>query len=215
MKSNRGFTLLELMTALAITSMLVAMLFAAFNQASRAWTSAEKRVDTFQTGRAVLDLMTRDLAQTFTSTRPLARFAGVSSNRMDFIAAIGGSSNTDLSAVSYEFVPGATIGSLVRWYYPGWNPTIPVSFTQSNDLTDATVLDCTFTYTYYDTNLVSHTSYNVTNAPAAIQISLRMLDQKSAKLYASLPVGSAAAVNIARENARQFSTLVYIPVGAR
>jgi prepilin-type N-terminal cleavage/methylation domain-containing protein len=54
-----GFSLLELLTALTITSMIVVMLFAAFGQASRAWTAAENRVDTFQTGRAILDLMTR------------------------------------------------------------------------------------------------------------------------------------------------------------
>ena len=60
-----GFTLLELMTALAITSMLVVMLFAAFNQASKAWTTAENRVETFTQARAALDFMAKEFNTKF------------------------------------------------------------------------------------------------------------------------------------------------------
>ena len=64
-----GFTLLELLTALTITSMLVVMLFAAFNQASKAWTTAENRVETFTDARAALDFMAREISQTIVTNK--------------------------------------------------------------------------------------------------------------------------------------------------
>src|ERR1017187_5870806 len=67
MKSRRntegGFTLLELLAAMAILAVMVGMLFAAFSQASRAWLLGESRVETFSQARAALDFMSKELSQ--------------------------------------------------------------------------------------------------------------------------------------------------------
>ncbi len=95
-----GFTLLELMTALAITSMLVVMLFAAFNQASRAWTTAENRVETFTQARAALDFMAKELSQAIVT--PNITFLA-DTNNLAFVAPLNeGTNAVDLMEVVYR-----------------------------------------------------------------------------------------------------------------
>ncbi len=66
--ASLGFTLLELLVAMAILGLMVAMLFAAFGQASRGWLQAENRVETFTQARAALDYMSKELSQAMAST---------------------------------------------------------------------------------------------------------------------------------------------------
>jgi prepilin-type N-terminal cleavage/methylation domain-containing protein len=80
-----GFTLLELLAAMAVLSVMIVMLFAAFSQASRAWLIAENRVETFTQARAALDLMSRELSQTITTSN--ISFLGSATN-IAFIAPI-------------------------------------------------------------------------------------------------------------------------------
>ena len=221
-RDEGGFTLLELMTALTITSLLVVMLFAAFDQASKAWTTAENRVETFQTGRAILDLMTRDLAQTCPNapTNFIAGvFGGLTTN--SFTTAVGANGATsDLCDVSYVFDPATH--SLTRSTWP-WN-SVSLLWSTPTDLADTgTVLNCSFTY-YTNLSLTStyFTNYDSTSIgfsnrpPAAVQISLDLLDAKSAATYTNLlVVNPAAAANVASKNVRHFSTTVYIPGGIR
>jgi prepilin-type N-terminal cleavage/methylation domain-containing protein len=219
-RANGGFTLLELMTALTITSMLVVMLFAAFDQASRAWTAAENRTETFQVGRAILDLMARDLAQACPNA-PTNFTAGFTVNLTtnSFSTTIGtNGAVSDLCDVSYVF--DSTTHSLTRSTMP-W--TSPFSFWSApTDLADTgTVLNCSFVYytnafTTGFTNTYDSTAPSFGGRPpAAVQIWLDLLDAKTAGTYTNLPVGSAAAANVASKNVRHFSTIVYIPGGVR
>ena len=64
-----AFTVLELITAMAILVLLVGLLSAAFNQASKAWTFAENRVETFTDARAALDFMAKELSQAITTAQ--------------------------------------------------------------------------------------------------------------------------------------------------
>lgn len=65
--NNRGFTLLELLIALTITAMIVAIIFGALRIGIRAWEKGEKDVDIRQRQRIVLDLIKRQLASTSVS----------------------------------------------------------------------------------------------------------------------------------------------------
>ncbi|MGD0016154.1 MAG: prepilin-type N-terminal cleavage/methylation domain-containing protein [Verrucomicrobiia bacterium] len=211
-RSKAGFTLLELMTALAITSMLVVMLFAALNQASRAWNTADKRVETFQTGRAILDLMARDLAQTYVGVHPNVSFTAAISAPLttnSFSATIGtNGAVSDICDVTYEF--NSTAHTLTRLSCPWTSSSSSCSFT---DLADTgTVLNCSFTY-YTNAFSTGTTTYDSAayggQPPAAVQISLDLLDAKSAAAFA------AGGTGITNANLRNFSTIVYIPSGVR
>lgn len=65
----RAFTLVELLISIAILSLLVVLLANLLGGVSRAWTSGERQVQTFQDGRAALDLISRELAQAVISPR--------------------------------------------------------------------------------------------------------------------------------------------------
>jgi general secretion pathway protein J len=62
--NNRGFTLLELLIALTIVSLIVVIIFGALRIGIRAWEKGEKDVDHRQRQRIVLDLIKRQLAST-------------------------------------------------------------------------------------------------------------------------------------------------------
>lgn len=60
-RPGKGFTLVELLVAMAILSALMVMLFTFFDQATKAWQNSEKRVDAFREARVALYYLQRDL----------------------------------------------------------------------------------------------------------------------------------------------------------
>ena len=59
---KRGFTLLELMLSLAIMGVVLLIIFGALRIGTRAWEKGEKDVAVHQRQRAVLDLLSRQIA---------------------------------------------------------------------------------------------------------------------------------------------------------
>ncbi len=59
---KRGFTLLELMLSLAIMGVVLLIIFGALRVGTRAWEKGEKDVAVHQRQRAVLDLLSRQIA---------------------------------------------------------------------------------------------------------------------------------------------------------
>jgi prepilin-type N-terminal cleavage/methylation domain-containing protein len=68
-KRSSAFTLVELLIAMAILSLLVVLLASLLSGVSRAWVSSEQQAETFQDGRAILELMSRELAQSVLSPK--------------------------------------------------------------------------------------------------------------------------------------------------
>ncbi len=66
---RKGFTLVELLLAMSILAVLVVLLSSLLGGVSRAWISGEQQVETYQDGRAILELMSRELAQSVISPR--------------------------------------------------------------------------------------------------------------------------------------------------
>jgi prepilin-type N-terminal cleavage/methylation domain-containing protein len=60
-RRHAAFTILEMLASIAILGILMAVIFGIFNQTSRAWMLAEQRVETFQSARLVLEMMSREI----------------------------------------------------------------------------------------------------------------------------------------------------------
>jgi prepilin-type N-terminal cleavage/methylation domain-containing protein len=58
-----GFTLAEILIAVAVLTVLVLLLTSLASGVNKAWVIGEQRVQSFQDGRAILDLMSRELSQ--------------------------------------------------------------------------------------------------------------------------------------------------------
>jgi hypothetical protein len=114
--SEGGFTLLELISAMATLAMLTALLFGAIDQANRAWLTSENRVETFTQARAALDFMSREISQAITtntipflaqeSTMQLGTISPVTLyfGNIAFVASVGNgaSDGMDLMEVVYR-----------------------------------------------------------------------------------------------------------------
>ena len=61
-RSLRAFTLMELMVAMGVTSILVVMMLQIFERGSSAWQGNDEKLDTFREARAALQVMARDLS---------------------------------------------------------------------------------------------------------------------------------------------------------
>jgi prepilin-type N-terminal cleavage/methylation domain-containing protein len=112
---RRAFTLIELLASMAILSLIMVMLFSAFEQISKAWTTGESRVEVFTQARAVLDLMSRELSQAVTTNNipffgqkastPLGTVpVNLSLDNIAFVASVGDSiaDGMDLMEVVYR-----------------------------------------------------------------------------------------------------------------
>lgn len=62
MTGSRGFTLVEMIVALAVTSVLTVLMLRMFTDSSAIWKREDDRLDTFREARAALQLMARELA---------------------------------------------------------------------------------------------------------------------------------------------------------
>lgn len=64
-QSQTAFTLLELLVAMSVLSILMGILFMIFNESTRAWGQTQRRVEAFREARAALHTMTRDLQNAY------------------------------------------------------------------------------------------------------------------------------------------------------
>ena len=60
-ESERGFSMIELVVALAIFTVLMGVMFQGVDQAQHASIAERTKLDMFQESRAFMDLMARDL----------------------------------------------------------------------------------------------------------------------------------------------------------
>lgn len=67
---TNAFTLAELLIAVAITLILVGIIFRIFAAAAAQWQAADQRIDTFRDARAALQIITRDLSRADTTGSP-------------------------------------------------------------------------------------------------------------------------------------------------
>jgi len=202
-----GFTLLELLTATAIGSLLVVMLLSAFNQASKAWIAGEGQVDIYQNGRAVLDLLARDLSQVRVGYNCgfTAQVVGAS-KKMIFPAAVGDASDpSDINVVSYSY--DASICSLSRSNFVG-------TTREGDVLLSSNLMYCNFQY-YTNRNHRLYpspfgmTSYASTGAaPVAVLVTLRILDARHTREYWSSPTSRLYMTN---SFLREFTQMIYLP----
>ena len=66
-----AFTLLELMVAIAVMSILLVLLFNMVDSGARLWRANENRVDSYREARAALGIMSRDLQNALAATNSL------------------------------------------------------------------------------------------------------------------------------------------------
>lgn len=145
----RAFTLVELLIAITILVSIVLLLTAMVSGVSRAWTSGEQRVAQFQDGRAVLDLMARELSQAVISpslqfvqlTLPAAANQRAGSDSIFWQAPGSSTTSGNLAEIGYYLVQdgtksGADVYQLRRFFVLPTDTSNYQIFTSPNQPTD-------------------------------------------------------------------------------
>ena len=141
--SHHGFSLVELLAAMAILAIMTTLLFAAFNQASRAWLQAENRVETFTEARAALDYMAKELSQAITTAQ--IPFLG-DANDLAFVATTGSPNSSpdygaDMVKIVYRLNTPTPLPLLSDPFFI-LNSTPPNLVRRASTLTSAATASC-------------------------------------------------------------------------
>ena len=107
-RGARGFTLLELLLAMAITAVIIVIVFGAFRVGIRAWEKGEQNVEKQQRIRVVTQLMTHQLSSLFPSgtmkkTTQMAAFEG-SESQVSFFSTFALHPDNRQSVVFSQFI---------------------------------------------------------------------------------------------------------------
>jgi len=101
MKVNNGFTLVEILIALAILAMIVASTFTIFRSASKSWQKGEVRSERYQNARNAISRMNAEISQAVINSNPLCKFTG-DRDKVSFVSFVSTDSGVfELSEVQY------------------------------------------------------------------------------------------------------------------
>lgn len=145
-----AFTLVELLIATAILSLLVLLLTSLLSGINRAWVSGEQRVSEFQDGRAILELISRELSQAVISpnlqmvhnpTMPPGLNQRANSDSIFWQAPATTTTRGNLAEIGYYLTEdhantGGDVYQLKRFFVPPTDATNYQIFTSPNQPTD-------------------------------------------------------------------------------
>ncbi len=101
MQVKKGFTLVEILIALAILAMIVASTFTIFRSASKSWQKGETRSERYQNARNAIGRISSEISQSVINNNALCRFTG-EKNEISFISFISTDAGVfELSEIEY------------------------------------------------------------------------------------------------------------------
>ncbi len=101
--TRRGFTLIEVLTAITIALLIVGAVSAIFSQATRIFASAQGRLQIDQQARAVFDLLERDLqGAVIVNTGAGDRYFYGNGTTLQFLTTTGSAGAEDHAAYTYD-----------------------------------------------------------------------------------------------------------------
>jgi type II secretory pathway pseudopilin PulG len=103
MRRNNPFTLLELILAMGILSVIMVLMLSFFSAAQKVWMTSSANAEIYENARVAMDLMTRDLQSALynneNSTKGIYPFWHESDNRINFISATNVGDANDISNI--------------------------------------------------------------------------------------------------------------------
>ena len=199
--AGSGFTLIELLVAIAVLALVSVILTQMLSATSQTWLTGQAKVNNFTKGRAMLDLLSRDL-QSGVYRSDLPAFPGGAVAFYVERPGFSGSTNVlrNVSWVSYD-LGAATNATLQRADLAvEWNATNAVTFGSSNAPAGSVARDTApgvvgfkIQFLYGDGSL--STNYVAANRPKAVAVGLAVVDDKTLERMQAEPLKIAALRN--------------------
>jgi prepilin-type N-terminal cleavage/methylation domain-containing protein len=199
-----GFTLLEILTAVAVLSLLVAMLTQMLGTISRTWTEGQLRVNNFAKARVMLDLMARDLQnglfRSDLAAFPNSTFAfytqgsGVSTSSTDSLRSVSlvkyevdSTSTNSVLQRSDLAIPWSSSASLVSF---GNTTSLPMLSSVVARDTSPGVLDFKTIFVYSDGTLTTSYTASSSNPVRSVGLTLAVVDDQTIKHLTSAQISA-------------------------
>jgi len=198
---RRGFTLIEMLVAMAVLALVTIVLAQMLQAASQTWLTGQARVNNFNKGRSMLDLLVRDLqGGLYRDDLPAFPNGDVAfyTERAGFSG--GTNATRNLSWVQYGL--GTTSNTILQRsdLAVAWNAANSLAFGSTNVPTGATARDTApgvvgfqVQFLYADGSM--STNYVATNRPRAFSIGLAVIDDKTLERLQADPLKITALRN--------------------
>jgi prepilin-type N-terminal cleavage/methylation domain-containing protein len=207
-RRRKGFTLIEMMTALTVLSLMMVMLGQILQMVGMAWTNGEKNVNNFTKARAMLDMFSKDI-QSGVFRNDLAAFplAGATTSASFYTQRPGVPSTNDperyVSLVQYDYNPDQSTSINMTTLQRGdmaisWDasPTV-LPFGNTTDFNGDTVtprntapgvVDYKLLFVYANGTVSTTYTYSTTNPLRAVGLTLLVVDDQTLKLLTTSEV---------------------------
>ena len=97
----KGFTLVEILIALAILAIIVTSTFTIFQSASKSWQKGETRSERYQNARSAIHKISTEISQAVINSNPLCKFTG-DKNKASFVSFVSADSGVfELSEIEF------------------------------------------------------------------------------------------------------------------
>jgi len=175
-KRIRSFTLIELLIATAIFSVVIVSVYSAFQSGVFGYRNINKAIDTYQSARLIMEQMSKDLMNCFSYSPAIeTKFSGAS-NEVSFLTLVDSYKNDKLGR-DYAFVRyNLSDGKLMRLCRTGADALKSASEIAAQEM-KAGVTELAFEYIEYDDKAKSLKEpvkewTDTKKFPAAIKITL-------------------------------------------
>ena len=216
-RPERFFTLIEMLAAMAVLSILMLMLFQFFGSAQKAWSSTEANAEVFENARVIFDIVQRDLQGAVARLNDIPdqniafNWASTPSSDAHLWLVSAGADDGSLNEVGYQWTTTGTADAYTLRRASvdvthGADPYVarrdPPGATGYQPVADGVinfVLSC---------SPISYTAGEKPTLPDAVMVQMTLLDKKSFDLWTRLT--GAPKADLATRKARTFSKVILL-----
>ncbi len=216
----RPFTLIELITAMAVFVVLMGVMMKFFQEAQQAWSLSSQRAMVYDNARVAMDLITRDLQAAYYK-KDVTPFWHSTTDVLGFISATPMpqvDSTSPFHEVQYKLeddwlkrsVTGNQSGNF------DYHTNFDTAFSTREDFVEIVPYVTDLKFTCYNNKVVNPTipqaDIDLTNFPFIVMVELTLLDKNSWEKWKAFLAGSANdAANALKENQeRTFTKMIFM-----
>jgi prepilin-type N-terminal cleavage/methylation domain-containing protein len=172
LKKQKGFTIVELLCAMGIFSIMALALYVVFDRANQVWEQGQFKSEQYQNARAALDMMSREISSAIIAVGGPNSFT-TSLYRPPYLVATNGT--TTISGTSYD-------RDDIRFVFPRMDALYQAGYFISDNSTAGTVSDDTLSRRFSSS---SSTNFDLATFGTPDKVAFRITDLNFSFIFKS------------------------------